>query len=51
MEVARASQENGPPMTNGDLEEEDLSNSGIEDQSPVMQNQESVSVLMNSANE
>ncbi|KAL0272211.1 UNVERIFIED_CONTAM: hypothetical protein PYX00_005275 [Menopon gallinae] len=45
MEVSRAAQENGPPMTNGDLEEEDLSNSGIEDQSPVMQNQESNTLL------
>lgn len=43
MEVARTSHDNGPPMTNGDLEEEELSNSVADDQSPVTQHQDSVS--------
>lgn len=45
MEVARTSHDNGPPMTNGDLEEEELSNSVADDQSPVAQHQDSVSNL------
>lgn len=44
MEVSRNTNDNEPPITNGDVEEEDLSNSGLEDQSPV-QHQDSVCQL------
>lgn len=46
LEVARTrEQDSGFPMTNGDVEEEDLSNSGLDDQSPVTQHQDSVKLF------
>ncbi|EEB10075.1 conserved hypothetical protein [Pediculus humanus corporis] len=44
MEVSRPINDNGPPITNGDVEEEDLSNSGLDDHSPV-QHQDSNTLL------
>lgn len=35
MEVTRNTNDNGPILTNGEVEEEDLSNSGLDDQSPI----------------
>lgn len=43
LEVSRPTQDNGPSVTNGDLEEEDSNNSYVEEQSPVAQRQDSVS--------